>query len=299
MDDLPVFENFLSTQCGLTVNISREEKFGSVNSFTALYATSDVDINDFAKSMHTKNSASPANEKIMIPASAIIALKALLFELEDRARCGALSVLATLQALEAVKLNYIHVQREKSVAYKAKFSALSKLPEIKATKLTADNYEIFTTDFYYIMGRTIGMDGIPIYYVMLGVTGNSDYPWTNWQDKLNNCLSHSSDYFNNDNITLYLLYSQYIGTKGVDSNIINKYHSTKNVRKCHQDFELHFRNDDYLTKKATAATITMNSSVYNSDCRNFTLDNYYTIMSKTCNDSHATTSAHALNNKRK
>ena len=43
----------------------------------------------------------------------------------------------------------------------------------------------------------------------------------------------------------------------------------------------------------------MNSAVYNDDIRNFTLENYYTIMSKAFNDLAAAGSAHALNNMKK
>ena len=116
----------------------------------------------------------------------------------------------------------MHVQRTKSVAYKANFSSLSKLPEITVLELTADNYEIFNTAFCSIIGRDIGMEGITIDYVMRGITGNYDYLWTNHEGKLKNCLLHTGDYLKNENITLYLLYYQYIGTKGVGSNIINK-----------------------------------------------------------------------------
>ena len=203
--------------------------------------------------------------KIIIPASAIVALKTLRFEIEDRARYGTLPVLATLQALDAVKLNYMHDQRTNNVVDKANFSAFSKLPEFTVSKLIAENYDIFTAAFCFVLGRTIVMDGIPIDYFMCDVTGSCDSPWTNLDDKLKICLLHTGNYFKNDNITFYLLYSQYIGTKGFGSNIINKYHSTKNGRKCHQDFELHFRNDAYLTNKANPATITMNSAFYNGD----------------------------------
>ena len=136
-----------------------------------------------------------------------------------------------LQALYAVQLNYMHVQQKKSVADKANFAALSKLPEIMVPKLTSDNDEIFTTDFCSVVVRTIGMNSIPVDYVMYGVTGEYDSPWTNQKNNINNCLLRTGDYFNNDNITLYLLYYHYIGNEGVGSNIINKYHFTKNGHK--------------------------------------------------------------------
>ena len=88
----------------------------------------------------------------------------------------------------------MHVQRTKSVAYKANFSSLSKLPEITVPKLTADNYEIFNTTFYYIIGRTIGMNVIPIDYFMRDVSRNYNYPWTNRKDKLKNCLLHTGNF---------------------------------------------------------------------------------------------------------
>ena len=79
MDYLPVFENFLSTQFGLTVNFAKGETVGFFKSFTALLATFDAEIHDFVKITHATNSARPANAKILILAYAIVALKALIF----------------------------------------------------------------------------------------------------------------------------------------------------------------------------------------------------------------------------
>ena len=204
-----------------------------------------------------------------------------------------------LQVLDTVQLNYIRVHQKKSVADKANFAALSKLPDITVSKLRADNYGILTTSICSVIGRPIGMNAIPIDYVMRGVTGNYDYPWTNREDTLNNCLLHTGNYFKNDNITLYLIYYQYIGTEGVGSNIINTYHSKNNGRKCHQDLELQFHNDSYLTNKATAATSTTNSAVYNGDRRKFNLETHYTIISKYFNALSAAGSTHAFNNMKK
>ena len=78
---------------------------------------------NFVKITQAENSARPVNGKVMIPTSAIVAFKGLIFEPEDRARCGAIPVLATLQVLDAVQLNYTRVQQTNSVADKANFSA--------------------------------------------------------------------------------------------------------------------------------------------------------------------------------
>ena len=105
MDDLPVFENFLSTQCGLTVNRARDKTVVCVNSFNAILDNSYADIDDIVKNTHATNSARPANGKILIPASAIVDLKDLIFELEDRVCCGVLLVLNTFKALDVVQVN--------------------------------------------------------------------------------------------------------------------------------------------------------------------------------------------------
>ena len=86
-----------------------------VDSFTALLSTSDAEIDSFVKNIHSSNSARTTQTRILIPPSAVIALKAIRFELEDRQRCDALPDAATLQALNAVQMNYLRIQRTKSV----------------------------------------------------------------------------------------------------------------------------------------------------------------------------------------
>ena len=140
MDYFPVFEYFLSTQCGLTVNRASDKTVVFFNSFATPLASYDAKIDDFVKSMHASNSACPANGKILIPASEIVALEDLIFELGNRERCGALPVLAMIQALDVVQLNYMHAHQINSVADKSNFAALSKLPEITLPKLTAESY---------------------------------------------------------------------------------------------------------------------------------------------------------------
>ena len=88
--------------CGLSVNRARDETVRFVNSFTPFLDISDAYINKFVKITHTTNSACPTNGKNRIRASSIVDLKALRFELEYRARYGALPFLAKLQSLDAV-----------------------------------------------------------------------------------------------------------------------------------------------------------------------------------------------------
>ena len=167
----------------------------------------------------------------------------------------------------------MRAQRTKSVSDKVNFDGLRKLTDITVQKLMDDNYKVFARAFFSVLAKTIGMNGNPLYYVMRGVTGDYDYPWMTREDNLKNCLLRIGEFYKNDNITFYLLFFQYIGTRVVGSNITNKYHPSKNGHKCHQDLELHFWYDAYLTNKETFATSTMKSAVYNSDCGNFTLEN--------------------------
>ena len=104
-------------------------------------------------------------------------------------------------------------QQKKSVVDKANFDNLRKLPAITVPKLTSDNYDIFTLGFCSIVGRSIDMNGIPIGHVMRGVTRNYDYPWTNREDKLKNCLLHTGDSFNNESIILYLIFLSTVAPK--------------------------------------------------------------------------------------
>ena len=133
-NDTAVFADFLEHCCGLTVVARRahqETVTAFVNTCTALLATCDTEIDEFVKSTHAVNSAHSAAARILIPSSTVITLKAIRFELvADREHCGALpAVLANLQALTAIQVNYMRVQRTKSIAPdRASFAALSKLP---------------------------------------------------------------------------------------------------------------------------------------------------------------------------
>ena len=207
--------------------------------------------------------------------------------------------LAALQGMDAANINLMRIQRTKSVQNKASFAALSKLPEIIVPKLTAMKYEIFNTVFTAVVARTIGMNAIPLDYVIRETIGNYGNAWPTRTDKLKNCILFNGASYLQDRETLYSLYVQYVGTEGVGSNIINKHVRSKDGRKCHQDFESHFHNESYLTNKASTATAILNSALYRGDRRNFTLETYYTVMSKAFNDLAESGPAHALNDVKK
>ena len=78
----------------------------------------------------------------------------------------------------------MRAQRTKSVSDKVNFDGLRKLTDITVQKLTDDNYKVFARAFFSVVAKTIGMNGNPLYYVMRGVTGDYDSPWTNMEDKI-------------------------------------------------------------------------------------------------------------------
>ena len=299
MNNANEFTTFLTNLCGLTVLRARNETITFIDTFDALLSTSEDEIDNFVKNTHASNSARATAQRILIPSAAIIILKALRFELIDRKKCGSLPDLVALQGLDAANISIMRVQRTKSVEDKASFAALSKLPEVVVPKLIATNYEIFNTAFTAVVARTIGMNKLPLDYLMRETIGAYGDAWPTRTDKLKNCILFTGASFTQDRETLYSLYVQYVGTEGIGSNIINKYTRSKNGRQCYLDFESHFRNESYLTNKASAATASMNSSVYRGDRRNFTLETYYTVMSKAFNDLAEAGVAHSLNDVKK
>ena len=299
MDDPIIFTAFLQRLCGLTVARNRNEMVSFIDTFTALLSTSDTELDDFVKNTHATNSARAAAQKILIPTSTVVTLKAIRFELHDRNRCGVLPDAAMLNALTAIQMNYLKVQRTKAIQDKVLLSAIGKLPEITVPKLTSSNYESFTLAFKAVVTQTIGMNGTPIDHVLRTITGNYDLAWPSRNEKLAKCLLLTGSAFRADSATLFSLYLQYIGTDGIGSNIVNKYISSKNGRNCHLDFESHYRNAAYLANKASAATMSMNNALYNGDRRNFSLETYYTVMCKAFNDLEDAGIAHALNDVKK
>ena len=166
MDDANEFTTFLTNIGGLNVARARNEVITFVNTFEALLSTSEAEIDNFVKNTHASNSARAAAQRILIPTAAVITLKALRFELCDREKCGTLPDLAALQAIDAGMISVMRTQRTKSVEDKVTFAALSKLPEVVVPKLTATNYEIFNIAFTAVVTRTIGMNGLPLDYLM-------------------------------------------------------------------------------------------------------------------------------------
>ena len=118
MDDQALYTNFLTNVAGVTVARAQNELLSFANTFRVLSSTSDKEIDTFVKNTHDLNSTRANNAKILIPTQAVMALKAILFELKDRDMCDALPTAAVLGALNA---NQIQIQ------IKYKFCVLKEL----------------------------------------------------------------------------------------------------------------------------------------------------------------------------
>ena len=127
-----------------------------------------------------------------------LTLKELRFKFIAGEKCGTLPDLATLQSIDAAMIGVMQNQRTKSVEDKVTSAALSKLPEVVVPKLTATNYEIFNTVFTAVVARTIGMNGLPLDYLMRETIGNYGGIWPTRTKKMKNCILFRGASFTQD-----------------------------------------------------------------------------------------------------
>ena len=176
MDDNNLFEAFLANVAGVTVDRARNEILQFITTFTALLGTSEKEIDNFVKSTHSSNSARAANSRILIPTTAVITLKAILFELKDRQMCDALPTMAMLTAIDAEQVDQLRIQRTQSIQDEIQSSGTA-LSSMDIPKLTTSNYEAFITAFQSLASRTKGASGVTLDYLMRTQNGNYESPW--------------------------------------------------------------------------------------------------------------------------
>ena len=101
MDDPVIFLNYLTNICIVLIPRAQNEILNFLPSFRALLNTPESQIDEFVKTTHGSNSARAANARILIPSGAVVQLKSIRFELEDRRKCNALPNGAQLGAINA------------------------------------------------------------------------------------------------------------------------------------------------------------------------------------------------------
>ena len=131
-----------------------------------LLSSSEKEIDSFVKNTHAANSARANNQKILIPTGAVLALKALLFELKDCENCDALPTQAMLQAITPVEIAIMRAQRTRAVQDMAQDKDASLDTSMTIPKLTTTNYETFITAFMTSASRTKSASGTTLDYLM-------------------------------------------------------------------------------------------------------------------------------------
>ena len=137
----------------------------------------ELQIDEFVKNMHRSNSARAANEKILIPSGAIIRLKSIQFELEDRRKCNSLPNGIQLAAINNQEMMVFRQQRSQALEQEPQRRKVS-LPEITVPKFDGKNYDDFVAQFNEVVTRTYGEYGAPIDYLLRETDGAYMSPWT-------------------------------------------------------------------------------------------------------------------------
>ena len=298
MDDNILFQTFITNVARVTVPRARNEILQFLPNFRSLLGTSEKEIDNFVKSTHSSNSARANNARILIPTTATLALKAVLFELKDRQLCDALPTATMLAALDAEQVSQLRNQRNQYIQDQSQESD-NPLSSMDIPKLTTSNYESFITAFQSLASRTKGASGVTLDYLMRTQNGNYETPWVSRDERLKNCCRLNGPRFVRDREVLYSLFVEYVGSDGIGSDIVNRFKQTKNGYACYHAFQAHFRSESFLENKASAATQAISNAVYKGDRQHFTLENYYSIMAKAFNDLSQAGPAHSLSEQQK
>ena len=113
-------------------------------------------------------------------------------------------------------------------------------------KLTTSNYEAFITAFQSLASRTKGAGGVTLDYLMRTQNGNYESPWVSRDERLKNCCRLNGPRFMRDREVLYSFFVEHVASKGIGSDVVNRYKLTKDGYFCYHAFQAHFRSESYL-----------------------------------------------------
>lgn len=205
MDDDNIFEVFLRDRLGLQNRRVRDAITEFITTFRDLLASTDEDIDTFVKETHSSNSARAANQKVLIPTSAVTSLKSVLFELRDRDKCDALPNAAALTGIDGAQLTLLKNNRRTSINME-NMRKTQQLPDMTVPKLTNSNFETFNTSFQSAIRRQMSLSGVSLAYLLRdNEVGNYDSNWTTREDRLHGCLKFSGPIYKDDRESLYSL----------------------------------------------------------------------------------------------
>ena len=285
MDDTNAFDNFLQNVVGVTVPHARNAILDFIPTLSDLLALSDDEIASFVATIHASNSARANNAKVLISPQVTVSLQALLFELKDRELCGALPTLAEINMITIADLAFLRKSRNAALQHNKRRKEASASKEMTVPKFHGHNYDEFISAFKSLASRHVGVNGLPLDYLMRdNPPGDFFAVWNSREEKLVNCVIFQGDNFRTDREAVYSLFVQHIGTTGPGSTFVNKYERSRNGYACYCDIKSHYANATYLQNKAAAANNTIQNAHYNGQRNRFTIETYYNIMTNAFND---------------
>ena len=235
------------------------------------------------KEVHYSNIARSANARIITSFNVVIGIRSILFELKDRQLCDALPDATILNEIDDGQVNITRRLRRSALDDMASRKDV-KLPYMKVPKLTNTNFEDSNTEFSSVFGRQYSLADVTLNYLLRDKdVGDYNFAWSSRDEKIKNCISLNGTSYKYDKEGLYSLAVEHIGTDVCGSIIIIKHKRSKDGKKFYIELRSHFQNDSHKQNLSTAANKAIGDKRYHGERRTFTLETYYTIMSKNFN----------------
>ena len=198
MDDEPCFTAFLNI-AGLTLVRQRNAFTDNFcKTFTEFSQTSEREIDQYVKRNDEDNRNRAQNQQVIFTVRFLKNIKAVLMELQDQMRCLATPDMAMLNSIDidtlrSMRLSYSQYTRDSEQRNN------QKLPEKTVCKLSGKTWGIFKVDIQECMNRIIGVNSIPLSYIICPNDHNTyEAHYETRMDKLINCIAHSGDAFKED-----------------------------------------------------------------------------------------------------
>ena len=171
------FYDFLQRAVGVTQVRTRNTILDFIPTMSDLLALSEDEISSFVSTVHSSNTAR-GNHKVLITPNMTVSLQALLFELKDRSVCGALPTQAVLDAIQPANVAALRRARGLALEHKKRRKQNSAVAAMTIPKFHGANYDEFITAFWSLASRTIGLNDLPLDYLMRDdPPGNYNQAW--------------------------------------------------------------------------------------------------------------------------
>ena len=145
------------------------------------------ELDNFVRNTHSGNSGR-TNNKIIIDQGTVIMLQAISFELRDRDKCNSLPTADMLNALNVAQITLLRAERTLAME-RAKNRRTHSLPDMDIPKLTQKNYDEFNTAFATLVSRQIGVNDIPLDYLLRdNAIGNYEAQYASREERLKQCI---------------------------------------------------------------------------------------------------------------